>query len=202
MPEQEQNLGRPQGAAQSSAGDARSEEAERSSRSASLQRAADESFSALGAFHSDMNRWFDRIVADFFGSGLLPWGAWTEATRSVGGSNRAFWPELEVHHRADRLAIRVDLPGLQKDDIAVEVRGNELSISGQRRHQSEQREGWYYRAERSYGSFCRSLRLPEGAKPDTASATFENGVLEIEMDAPGGERGQSRRIEVREGTLH
>ena len=84
----------------------------------------------------------------------------------------------------------------------MEVRGNELSISGQRRSQAEQREGRYYRAERSYGNFCRNLRLPDGAKPDTASASFENGVLEIEMEAPGGEQGQSRRIEVREGTLH
>jgi HSP20 family protein len=150
-----------------------------------------------------MNQWFDRLVTNFFGASLLPWANWSDpANRSTGREPRAFWPELEVQHRADKLAVRIDLPGIQKDDIAVEVRGSELSISGQRRSQAEHREGHYYRAERSYGSFCRKLRLPEGAKPETASASFENGVLEIEMEAPGGEQGQSRRIEVREGTLH
>jgi HSP20 family protein len=203
MPEQEQNVARPQGSDQGYGNESRSEGSERSERRAALERAAYEPFSALGAFSSDMNRWFDRMVANFFGPSLFPWANWSDtASRSMGVGPRAFWPQLEVQHRGDKLAVRIDLPGLQKDDIAVEVRGNELSISGQRRSQAEHREGRYYRAERSYGSFCRNLRLPDGAKPDTASANFENGVLEIEMDAPGGEQGQTRRIEVREGTLH
>lgn len=202
MPEQEQHAGM-QSSDQNYANDSRSGAAERTSRSSSLERAAYEPFSTLGAFSSDMNRWFERVVANFFGPSLFPWTNWSDtASRSMGVGPRAFWPQLEVQHRGDKLAVRIDLPGLQKDDIAVEVRGNELSISGQRRSQGEHREGRYYRAERSYGSFCRNLRLPDGAKPDTASASFENGVLEIEMEAPGGEQGQSRRIEVREGTLH
>ena len=203
MPEQEQNVGRTQDSDQRYANESRSDAVERASTRASLERAAYEPFSALGAFSSDMNRWFERMAANFFGPSLFHWANWSDtANRSMGVGPRAFWPELEVQQRGDKLAVRIDLPGLQKDDITVEVRGNELSISGQRRSQAEHREGRYYRAERSYGSFCRNLRLPDGARPDTASASFENGVLEIEMDAPGGEKGQSRRIEVREGTLH
>jgi len=73
---------------------------------------------------------------------------------------------------------------MQKDDVRVDVLDQELSISGERHAESERREGGFYRSERSYGSFRRSVALPEGAKPDTASARFENGVLEIEMPQP------------------
>jgi HSP20 family protein len=91
---------------------------------------------------------------------------------------------------------------LKKADVNVEVRGNDICISGERKSESEQREGQYYRSERSYGSFFRSVPLPEGAKPDTASATFENGVLKIEMEAGEDGGAQPRRIEVREGSPH
>jgi HSP20 family protein len=84
----------------------------------------------------------------------------------------------------------------------VELRGNDLCISGERKSESEQRQRQYYRSERSYGSFFRSIPLPEGAKPDTASATFENGVLKIEMEATDDGGAQARRIEVREGSPH
>src|SRR5262249_38134286 len=112
-----------------------------------------------------------------------------------------FWPEIEVHHAENKLLVVADVPGLKKDDVNVEVRDHELVISGERRSDSEQREGRYYRSERTYGNFFRAIPLPSDAKPETASATFENGVLKIQMEAPGGQ-SPGRRIEVREGSPH
>ena len=155
-------------------------------------------FSLMRRFSEDMDRMFE----NFFGSSPFRRGAWSEGLTWPGGSAQtSYWPEVEVHHSGDKLVVQADVPGLKKDDISVEVRDGELCISGERRSESERTEGGYYRSERSYGNFCRTIPLPQGAKPDTASATFENGVLKIEMEAAGGQP-QGRRIEVREGNAH
>jgi HSP20 family protein len=86
---------------------------------------------------------------------------------------------------------------MKKDDVSVELRDGEFCISGERRSESERTEGSYFQSERSYASFCRVVPLPAGANPDTASATFENGVLRVELEAPG-QTAHGRKIEVRE----
>ncbi len=113
----------------------------------------------------------------------------------------ALWPQIEVSHRDNKLVVTADIPGLKREDVNVEVREKELVISGERRSESEQRRPGYYRSERSYGSFKRTIPLPEGSKLETASATFDKGVLRIEIEAPT-EQVTGRRIEVREGNPH
>lgn len=149
-------------------------------------------------FSEDM----DRLFGDFFRPSPFRWGDWPERMHWPSGFGEAtYWPELEVHHTGDKLVVQADVPGLKREDVSVEVRDNELCISGERRSESEHTAGRYYRTERSYGSFSRTIPLPEGAKPDTASATFDNGVLRIEIEAPGGQ-SHARHIEVREGSTH
>lgn len=153
-------------------------------------------FSVMRRFSEDM----DRILEGFFGpspfgSGRSEWLSWP------GTSDSTAWPAIEIHHSGDKLVIQADVPGLKKEDVNVEVRDRELCISGERRSKSEHQEGRFYRSERSYGSFFRSVPLPEGAKVDTASATFEDGVLRIEIEAPG-KQSQGRRIQVRDGRGH
>lgn len=130
----------------------------------------------------------DPLGRDLFGSMLTPWQR-SEATH--------WWPQIEVAQRGNKLEIHADVPGLKKDDVKVEVEDNELRISGERRSTSERREEGLYRSERSYGTFSRTIPLPEGANLDSASATFENGVLKIEIEVPQHERS-GRQIEVRE----
>jgi HSP20 family protein len=153
-------------------------------------------FSMMRRFSEDM----DRIFGEFFGPNLLRWGDWPERLGSFAGG--AFSPQIELQHKENKFLIRADLPGMQKDDIQIDVVDDELSISGERHSESERNEGGYYRSERRYGSFRRTVPLPEGAKPETASARFENGVLEIELEAPNPEGARRRRIEIREGTPH
>jgi len=141
-------------------------------------------FSLMQRFSEDV----DRLFGSFFGKSPLGRSAWFRET--------ATWPNLEVSRTDDKLIVQADLPGMKKDDIQVEVRDSELCISGERRSESEQKEGGYVRSERSYGSFCRTVHLPEGAKVDTAAASFGDGVLRIEIETPGAAPG-GRRIEVR-----
>jgi HSP20 family protein len=137
----------------------------------------------------------DRFFGGFFG--MRPW----EERPFFDLRGLADWPELEVYRRDSKLVVRADVPGLRKEDVSVEVRDDRLCIAGERRLESEQTGREYYRAERSYGSFCRTIRLPEGAKVDTASATFQNGVLEVEIEVPE-QAPRGRRIEVREQPSH
>jgi HSP20 family protein len=167
--------------------------------SAPVRRAANASgpFSLMRRFSEDVDRLFGGIL----GSDPFRLGAFAELLGRDGADETTFWPEIEVQHVGDKLAVQVDVPGLKKEEVSVEIRGNDLCISGERRSESERNEDHYYRTERSYGSFCRTVRLPDGAKPDTASATFENGVIKIEMEAPAAQ-AHGRKIEVREGSPH
>jgi HSP20 family protein len=150
-------------------------------------------FSLMRRFNEDM----DRLFGSFFSPSLLGWDDWSTAA-----TDATFWPEIEVHQSGDKLIVQADIPGMKKEDVSVEVRNHQLTISGERRSESERNEGRYYRTERSYGTFRRTIALPEGAKDDSASATFENGVLKIEMDAPASGQTQGRKIEVRSGSPH
>jgi HSP20 family protein len=115
------------------------------------------------------------------------------------GQRAGTWtPPIEAFARAGQFVVRADLPGLSRDDVQVEVRNDGLLIHGQRSQEREERKEGWYRSERSYGSFSRSVPLPEGADPEKAEASFENGVLEIRMPLQeGATRG--RRIEIKGG---
>lgn len=107
-------------------------------------------------------------------------------------------PSIEVSERDGKLHVTADLPGMTKDDVRVEVRDNNLIIEGERKQEKkEDREG-YFVTERTYGSFYRVVPLPDDVDPQTARATFRDGVLELTMDLPRDHRAHSRRIPIEE----
>lgn len=156
-------------------------------------------FAIMHRFAEDM----DRIFGDFGfgGRGLMaPWsfGGWrAPAARGTESEQAAWWPQVEVFQRGDQMVIRADLPGLTKDDVHVDVTDDGVSIRGERRHEHEERKEGFYHSERSYGSFHRTIPLPEGIEADKADASFRDGVLEITMPAPRREASRSRRLEVK-----
>jgi HSP20 family protein len=107
-------------------------------------------------------------------------------------------PWLEVFERDGQLVVRAEVPGLDKDQIKLEVVDGQLVISGEKNRENEERGEGFYRSERSYGSFCRVVALPEGVDLEQAVANFNNGILEITM--PGLTRSQPKRIEIRDGS--
>ncbi len=118
--------------------------------------------------------------------------------RSWGESFQSLWaPQVEVFERDGQLIVHADLPGLTKDDVKVDVHDNVLTIQGERRqeHKEERPEG-YYRSERNYGSFYRSIPLPEGVDGEQAKASFRDGVLEISLPMPPKQEQRGRRIEI------
>lgn len=138
----------------------------------------------------------DRIFDDF-GLGRRWFAPRLRASSSAFPSTE-WLPEIEVVQRSHDLVVRADLPGLTKDDVKVDITENTLTIQGERKREHEEEKGGVYRSERSYGSFYRSLTLPEGAITDQAKATFKDGVLEIVMPAPPESVKQGRRLDIAE----
>ena len=114
------------------------------------------------------------------------------------GLTRIWAPQIDVSYQNNELVVHADLPGMKREDISVEIRENELTIAGERREEEKKEEGGgYYHSERSYGSFYRTIPLPEGAISDKAQATFKDGVLEVRLPAPPQEANRGRKLEIR-----
>ena len=136
----------------------------------------------VDSLQSDMNRLFD----SFFG-------------RRSGNGDRRWMPAMDLIETEDHLVLRADLPGLSEDDVDIEIKDNVLTVSGERKTESEDKGEGYHRVERAFGSFARSLTLPQGIKADDVEARFDNGVLEVRIPKP--EERKPQRVQIGKGTV-
>jgi HSP20 family protein len=143
-------------------------------------------FGMVRRFAEDIDRVFENFR---FGGG--------SPARGFGHAASAWTPQVECFRRGDRLVIRADLPGLSKDDIHVELKDDAITIHGERKHEHEEKHEGYFRSERSYGSFMRTIPLPQGVDAEKADASYRDGVLEITLPAPRQEERGGRRIQVK-----
>jgi HSP20 family protein len=107
---------------------------------------------------------------------------------------RRWIPAMDVVEADGHYVLRADLPGLAENDVNIEVDDNVLTISGERKSEHEQKGEGYHRVERSFGSFRRSLRLPEGVDADSIQASFNSGVLEVQIPKP--EQAKPRKVQI------
>lgn len=110
----------------------------------------------------------------------------------------AWFPEIDVFEKDNRLITKIDLPGLKREEVKVEVTDGHLAISGERKRETEEKKEHFYRSEREYGSFYRAVPLPEGAKLEDVKATFADGVLEVSVPLPAKAETKARTIEIQE----
>ena len=111
-------------------------------------------------------------------------------------SMSAWRPAVDIYDTDSAIVIKAELPGIEKDDVSVDVKGNVLTIKGERSFDKEIKEENYYRKERSIGKFQRSFTLPESINPEAIKANFKNGVLEIEVPKPEGKKPKQISINV------
>ncbi len=116
---------------------------------------------------------------------------------SGNGEGAAWLPPVDVSETEDALLLHLDLPGISQDAINVELNENVLTISGQREREQELSKDSFYRYERRFGSFSRSVSLPSAVSEDDISASYENGVLEVRVPKPAEQK--PRRIQVGSG---
>jgi HSP20 family protein len=112
------------------------------------------------------------------------------------GQLRRWIPATDLVETDNEYVLRADLPGLSENDVNIEFEDGVLTISGERKAEHEQRKEGYYRVERAFGSFSRSLTLPEGVDPDAIKASFDKGVLEVRIPKPEHTRPRKVAISV------
>jgi HSP20 family protein len=116
-----------------------------------------------------------------------PFRLMDELMRSAGNGNRVtgFTPPVDVHETEEEYLVKVDLPGVKADDVSVEVNDNVLLISGSR---AADETGQAQLVERPYGSFVRTLTLPQGVDSDSIEAGYQDGVLELRIPKPAEQK--------------
>jgi HSP20 family protein len=118
-------------------------------------------------------------------------------TANGGTSPARRWvPAMDLVEAENEFVLKADLPGLSEENVSIEVEDNVLTISGERKAEHEERKEAYYRVERAFGRFSRSLTLPEGIKPEAVKASFEHGVLEVRVPKPEAKKPRKVAISV------
>jgi HSP20 family protein len=140
----------------------------------------------LNSLQSEMNRLFNTVFDQPGGNG-----------GSGGSTMRRWMPAMDLLETGDHFVLRADLPGMSEDDINIELEDSTLTVSGERKAEHESKEEGYYRVERAFGSFSRSLTLPKGVDPESVNAHFDKGVLEVRIPKP--EERKPRRINIGAG---
>ncbi len=135
-------------------------------------------FRELESLKREMEKLFDSFLSERRFDKEFPWS-----------------PAIEVKEIPDRYVFKVDVPGVKKEDLKIEVSDNVLSISGERKQETEEKEAQYYRREILYGFFQRSIQLPTNVDADKISARLEDGVLTIEI--PKTEQARAREIPIK-----
>jgi HSP20 family protein len=130
------------------------------------------------AFQNDLNRLFDEVLG---------------VSRNQGSA--AWTPAVDVEEHPEGFTIRTDLPGLKLEDVKITFADNQLVLRGEKRREEEKKEGSFIRTERVYGQFERAFTLSHAVQPERISATYRDGVLEVNV--PKAEEAKSREIPIK-----
>jgi len=126
------------------------------------------------------------LMRSFFEEWDLPFGL---------SRREGWWPAIDIAENQEAVEVRAELPGMKREDIDISVLGNILSITGEKKESTEDKQKDFYHAERRYGTFRRDITLPTGVEPDKISANYSNGILTVTV--PKSEQAKPRRIEVK-----
>ena len=146
---------------------------------------AGDPFALFRQMTSQLDRMFDEAAWPSFGAPAL-------------AETMSWTPGIDVFEKDNRLVTTIDLPGMKKDDVKVEVADGQLTISGERKREADEKKKDFYRCEREYGSFYRSVPLPDGVKLDDVKATFADGVLEVSVPLPARPAATVRTVDIQE----
>lgn len=145
---------------------------------------------------TEMARWereMERTLDDFLGRKFRP--LWGERWWPVKDGGIAA-PALDLYEEKDEIVAKVELPGLEKEDIEIHVSDHLLTVKGEKKKEEETKRENFYRLERSYGSFSRTVDLPAEVLGEKARASFKNGVLEIRLPKSEEAKKKETRVKV------
>jgi len=128
-----------------------------------------------------------RMMEDFWMAPLADFGRWSEN----------FIPSVDVKEENDQVVVSAELPGMNQEDIDVEVTQDSVRIAGEKKQEEKKEEKGYYRRETSYGAFERVIDLPAAVDEDRAEAEFSKGVLTITLPKSEQARSKRKKVEVK-----
>ncbi len=131
---------------------------------------------------------FDRFFHNIFNQSFFPSHSFS------GNAENSFSPKVNVAERDDAISLTFELPGMEKSDIKVLVKDNILTVSGERKIETEVKSDDYFRSEISSGAFSRSFNLPDSVKTDGVQADYKNGLLHVVLTKK--EELQPKEIEI------
>lgn len=144
--------------------------------------------------------WFDDFANDIERLWARPFSIFTgplpRPFRAVGRASPGFMPRMDAYEKDHAMVIKVELPGLKKEDVQVEIEGEYLVIRGQTSAESEVKDEDYYRSERNFGSFYRRLQLPAGVVAEQIEANLKDGVLEVRIPEPVESKPETTKVPV------
>jgi HSP20 family protein len=138
----------------------------------------------LGSLQTEMNRLFNTAF---------------EGPATGNGGSRRWTPAMDLVETEDHFVLRADLPGMSESDVTIELEDNVLTVAGERRAAHEEKREGFYRVERAFGNFSRSLTLPKGIDAEGVTAQFANGVLEVRVPKPAQRKPHKITISGRDG---
>jgi len=153
----------------------------------SVPARAEPAWQPLASLREEMDRLFDNFWRGFGGG--LPTRGGTSFTLSA--------PAIDMVEGEGEYRITAELPGIDAADVDVSVSGDVLTISGEKKQERNEKAENYFVSERSFGSFRRSLQLPQGTDPEKVSAEFSKGVLTVTLPKTPEAVRQPRKIEVK-----
>jgi HSP20 family protein len=103
-------------------------------------------------------------------------------------------PTLDMYEEKNEVVVKAELPGMAKEDIDIRLSDSTLTLKGEKKKEEEVKEKDYYRCEREYGSFLRTVKLPAEVKADGAKATFKDGVLEVRL--PKSDEAKKKEVHL------
>ncbi|CAN5164997.1 Hsp20/alpha crystallin family protein [soil metagenome] len=128
----------------------------------------------------ELDRWMDQTL------GSLQFGS--------GESLREWFPRTDVSETADHLTLRLEIPGIRREDLKISVENNMLTVRGEKKQETSSEDEIFYRGERAYGAFERSFSLPSPVNRDEVGASLQEGILTIRL--PRREEAKAREIAI------
>src|SRR5581483_4719393 len=149
-----------------------------------------EPLSLFDDFEAEMDRFWRRPLS------LWP-SSWLRPFRGVARESLTWAPRMDMYEKDDAIVVKAELPGLKKDDVQVEIQGEDLIIRGESKAESEIKDEDYYRSERNFGSFYRRMPLPAGVTAEQIHASLTDGVLEVRVPKPAEAKAEAKKIPVK-----
>jgi HSP20 family protein len=132
--------------------------------------------------------------------GLTTWGddfdSFFDTSFSTEDLTTNLYPAVDIEHKENKYLLKADLPGLKKEDIKVTIVDGYLTLKGERKSEHEENKENFHRIERSYGTFQRSFKVPEGLTEENIKAKYTNGVLELTIPVPKVEKPKSIDVKI------